>query len=99
MAAACALVGYRSEYPRDLVAARGGGEFADIGDWKALASIIVSLDRDRPRLGGLLEAAAASGKLLDRNTAMQERIDLIKKYLGVGAQMTPPPLSRLSDRC
>lgn len=81
LAAGCSLVGYGSAYPRELVASRGGGEFAEVGDWKKLAQIITSLDRDRPRLGRLIEAAAASGRLLDREAAIQTRIDLIKKYL------------------
>ena len=81
LAAGCSLVGYGSAFPRDLVANHGGGEFARSGDWKMLASIVVSLNRDRPRLRQLVELAAASGRKLDRDTAMQERIDLIKRYL------------------
>jgi glycosyltransferase involved in cell wall biosynthesis len=81
LAAGCSLVGYGSKFPRDLVANYGGGEFARSGDWKMLASIVVSLNRDRPRLKQLMESASASGRKLDRETAMQERIDLIKRYL------------------
>jgi glycosyltransferase involved in cell wall biosynthesis len=81
LAAGCLLVGYGSPFPRDLVANHGGGEFARSGDWKMLASIVVSLNGDRPRLKQLVESAAASGRKLDRDTAMQERIDLIKRYL------------------
>lgn len=80
LAAGCALVGYSTAYSRDLVATYGGGEFTDIGNWQALAEIIATLDRDRPKLGRLIEGAAASGKLLDRDTAMQNRIELLKKY-------------------
>jgi colanic acid/amylovoran biosynthesis glycosyltransferase len=81
LATGCALVGYTGAFPRDLVARHGGGAFVDRGDWKMLASTLVSLDRDRTRLAQLIEAAAASGKELDRNSAIQHRIDLIKKYL------------------
>jgi len=81
LAAGCALVGYGTAYSHELVATCGGGEFVDIGNWQALAEIIVSLDRDRPKLGPLVEAAAASGRLLDRDTAMQNRINLIKEHL------------------
>ena len=84
LASGCALVGYGSAFPRDLVARYGGGEFAGLGDWKGLASIIIALDRDRAKLGALVEAAASSGKLLERNAAIQERIDLIKTYLTPG---------------
>ena len=81
LATGCSLVGYSTAYSRDLVATYGGGEFSDIGNWQALAKIIVSLDHDRQKLGRLVAAAALSGKLLDRDTAIQNRIDLIKKYL------------------
>jgi colanic acid/amylovoran biosynthesis glycosyltransferase len=81
LASGCPIVGYDSAYSRELVAPHGGGEFASINDWAALAQIIVALDRDRPRLARLVEAAAASGKLLDRDRAIQYRIDLIKKHL------------------
>jgi glycosyltransferase involved in cell wall biosynthesis len=81
LAAGCALVGYSSAYPRELVANCGGGEFADTGNWQALASLLVALNRDRARFGQLVESAAASGKLLDRDSAIQNRVGLIKKYL------------------
>jgi glycosyltransferase involved in cell wall biosynthesis len=81
LAAGCALVGYGTEYPRGLVADRGGGEFADMDDWEELVNLIVSFDRNRQQLRQLTEAAAASGRLLDRDVAMQKRIDLIKTYL------------------
>jgi glycosyltransferase involved in cell wall biosynthesis len=79
LAAGCSLVGYGTAYPRDLVRAHGGGEFTDIGNWQALAEIMLLLDQDRSRLGHLVVAAAASGKLLDRDSAMQNRIDHIKR--------------------
>jgi glycosyltransferase involved in cell wall biosynthesis len=77
-----ALVGYGSKYPRDLVAEHGGGEFAETGDWRALAQIITSLDRDRRRLATLVQGAARSGTCLDRDAAIRKRIDLIRTYLG-----------------
>jgi colanic acid/amylovoran biosynthesis glycosyltransferase len=81
VAAGCALVGYGTEYPRELVAACGGGEFADMDNWHGLVEIVVSLDKDRQRLGRLTAAAAASGAHLDRDIAMQRRIELIKTHL------------------
>jgi glycosyltransferase involved in cell wall biosynthesis len=81
LATGCPLVGYTGAFPRDLVARHGGGEFVDRGHWESLASTLVSLDRDRARLAKLVEAAAASGKELDRDSAIQNRIELIKKYL------------------
>lgn len=81
LAAGCSFVGYGTAYSRDLVASRGGGLFADMDQWKSLAEIIVELDKDRTKLERLVEQAAASGRLLDRDSAMQQRVDLIKKYL------------------
>lgn len=81
LASGCALVGYGTQYPRELVAKRGGGEFAEMDNYRGLVDIIASLDKDRAKLADLVAAAAASGQLLDRDTAMQERIDLIKMYL------------------
>jgi glycosyltransferase involved in cell wall biosynthesis len=81
LASGCALVGYGTQYPRELVARRGGGEFADMDNSQGLVDIIASLDKDRKRLADLVAAAAASGGLLDRDIAMQERIDLIKTHL------------------
>jgi colanic acid/amylovoran biosynthesis glycosyltransferase len=81
LAAGCALVGYGTQYPRELVATCGGGEFADMDNWRGLVEIVVSLDKDRQKLRRLTAAAAASGGLLDRDIAMQRRIDLIKIHL------------------
>jgi len=49
-------------------------------EWQPLAELIIALDSDRPRLARLVEAAAASGQLLDRDTAMHARIELIRTY-------------------
>ena len=81
LATGCLLVGYTGAFPRDLVEVHGGGQFVERGDWEMLASTLVSLDRDRPRLAQFVEAAAASGKDLDRESAIQSRIELIKQYL------------------
>jgi len=81
LATGCALIGYAGAFPRDLVAGHGGGKFVERGDWKMLASTLASLDRDRVRLAQLVEEAAASGREFDRDTAIQNRIELIKKYL------------------
>jgi colanic acid/amylovoran biosynthesis glycosyltransferase len=81
LASGAPLVGYGTEYPRELVSTCGGGEFAEMNDWQRLVDIIVSLDNNRVKLCCLTEGAAASGRLLDRDGAMQNRIDLIKMYL------------------
>ena len=81
LAAGCLILGYDTAYPRDLVSLCGGGKFTEIGNWRELGNMLASLDRDRPKLAELVSGAAASGRLLDRDRAMQDRIDLIKKYL------------------
>ena len=81
LACGCPLIGYGTAYPKDLVARYGGGKFALAGDWMELAGIIKELDRDRGRLRELINAASASGRLYDRPTRLQERIELVIKYL------------------
>jgi colanic acid/amylovoran biosynthesis glycosyltransferase len=83
LASGIPIVGYRSAFPQGLVEAHGGGAFVDIGDWQGLGSLIAELDHDRDRLVSLVLAAAATGRSLDRNSAMQHRIDLIKEHLSV----------------
>jgi len=61
----------------------GGGEFKVIDDWRALAELIILRGRDRLKLSRLVQAAAASGRMLDRDTAIHNRIGLIKKHLTV----------------
>lgn len=77
----CPLIGYGSAYPRDLVARHGGGLFAPVGDWRALAAMVSDLAVDRRKLHDLIRAASLSGRLYERDATMQRRIDLIKQYL------------------
>lgn len=81
LAAGCSLIGYRTAYSSELTARHGGGAFTEMGDWQGLVRQLSSLNRDREQLGRLIESAAASGRLLDREIAIQNRIDLIKRYL------------------
>ena len=78
LASGCPLVGYASAYARELVEQEGGGQFVDAGDWRGLADLLTFLARDRDKIRDLIQAAAASGRLHDRDRAMQRRIDLIK---------------------
>lgn len=82
LVAGCPLVGYATAYSRDLVSGCGGAAFAPMSDWHTLTQLVVALDRDRQKLSHLVEAAAASGKLLDKDVAIQHRIELLLKYLG-----------------
>lgn len=81
LASGAPLVGYRSLFPEGLVETTGGGEFVPLGDWRKLGALIAKLDQDRERLSSLVQAAAVTGKALDRDKAMQARVNLIKTYL------------------
>ncbi len=81
LASSCPIIGYESRHARDLVEKQGGGEFCQINDWQALAKLVKELDSNRSKLEDLTRSAHATAKLLDRDLAMQHRIDLIKKYV------------------
>ena len=79
LASGTPLIGFGSNYPRSLTRDHGGGMFAEPGDSEELASILARLDRST--LGQLISAAAESGRQLNRDKAIQHRIDLMKEYL------------------
>lgn len=81
LASGAPLVGFASDYSRSLVRAEGGGMFAEVGDSKSLASIIMELGRNTEMLRDLVARSARSGRLLDRDDAIQKRINLMKRYL------------------
>jgi glycosyltransferase involved in cell wall biosynthesis len=81
LASGCPIVGYDSAYPQDLISQYGGGRFATLGNWKELADIIRVLDKDRDGLRKLIRLASMSGRLYERDTTMQHRIDLINEYM------------------
>lgn len=87
LASGCPLVGYGSAYPKDLVAERGGGQFAMVGNWRELANIVRGLAEDRVKICELIRSASLSGRLYERDATMQRRIDLIRQYMN-------PPSSR-----
>ncbi|TCP37152.1 glycosyltransferase involved in cell wall biosynthesis [Sphingomonas sp. BK235] len=76
------IVGFGSAYSRGLVAPHGGGRFVAIGDSAALATEVEALAHDRAALAQLIDDAARSGALLERDVAIAERIRLMKSYLG-----------------
>jgi glycosyltransferase involved in cell wall biosynthesis len=77
----CPLIGYGSAYPKEIIAQRGGGRFAAVGDWNGLAGIVQDLDKNRDKLRELVQLSSASGRLYERDATMQLRIDLIKRHL------------------
>lgn len=79
LASGCPLVGYGSAYANEIVA-QGGGRFVPVGNWKELAILVKALSENRAELRELIRCASASGRLFERDTTMQHRIDLIKRY-------------------
>ena len=79
LACGAPLVGFRTDYPADLVAEHGGGIFCPMGDSDALATILAQLDGDRARLSALITDAARSGRDLDRDAALARRAQLLKE--------------------
>ena len=79
LACGAPLVGFETAYPVDLGAEHGGGEFSEMGDSKALAEIVRTLDGDRARLADLVTCAALSGRDLDRDAALNRRVQLVKE--------------------
>lgn len=80
LACGCPLIGYRGAYPADLVSTSGGGQFADLGDWRKLAEIIEELNASREGLKSLIVQASKSGQRHDRDTELQRRVELIKQF-------------------
>ena len=60
---------------------RGGGAFVERGDVAGLANLVTDYAADRDKLKDLVRGAAASGRMLDRDAAINERIGLMKQYL------------------
>lgn len=75
------IVGFGTNYPRELVRECGGGQFVDRGEVEPLARIVKGLFDDPAALVDLTRAAAASGRLLDMDKAIAYRIGLIKSHL------------------
>lgn len=75
------IAGYDSAYPRDLIAAHGGGFLVPQGDRTALAEGIASLAADRTRLGQLICAAAADGAPFSDDAVFAHRSEVIRRHL------------------
>lgn len=75
------IVGFDSHYARGLVADEGGGLFVPRGDSEQLAAVVRGLMEKPQTIRELMARAAASGSKLDRDTAIAERIRLMKAHL------------------
>lgn len=75
------LVGYDSPFPRDLIAANGGGWLSPKDDVKALTAVLVSLAGDRRRLADLIDRAARDGSPFNDVAVFKHRSEVIRAYL------------------
>ena len=85
LSSGCPLIGYDGAYPRDLIAQCGGGQFATVGDWRQLASIVQNLDKNRGELRKLIRAASVWGDSYDWHIHLQRRAALIKSSISHAA--------------
>lgn len=74
------IVGYGSDYPRDLIK-KGGGELVEKGDYQKLFERIKYLSENRNSLASLILQAGAVGSSLTDENVFSHRADLIKKEL------------------
>lgn len=81
LSSGCPIVGYGSAYPKELVEQHGGGVFVEVGDRRGLADVVRRLAQDPDALRQLIRNASLSGRLIDRDSLMQQRIDLIKEHV------------------
>lgn len=75
------IVGFDGRYARGLVESEGGGVFVDLGAVADLANAVKRLIDNPFAWRALVESAAASGRALEREAAIGERIALIKSHL------------------
>jgi colanic acid/amylovoran biosynthesis glycosyltransferase len=75
------IVGYDSAFPRDLIAAHGGGRLVPRDDVVALAQAVVDLVQDRGALAALVARAAEDGAQFDDVTVFRHRSELIRAHL------------------
>lgn len=75
------IVGFDSHYARGLVEESGGGEFVPRPDGSRLAVLVRTLIQSPEKIRELTAQAAASGAKLDRDAAIQRRIELMKAHL------------------
>jgi len=75
------IVGYDSPFPRDLIAAHGGGELTPLNDVDALVNALASLAADRARLVQLIQRAAKDGEPFNDVAVFKHRSEVIHAHL------------------
>jgi glycosyltransferase involved in cell wall biosynthesis len=77
----CALVGYDTPYPRDLVEGSTAAVLTPQHDITALAKAILALDQNRPLLASVLQKSAEIGSHYSDEAVFRQRSELIKSHL------------------
>jgi glycosyltransferase involved in cell wall biosynthesis len=72
------IIGYETEYPRDLIRAHGGGCLTRRDDVQALATSLIQISKDRNLLADLSERAARDGAPLTDEGTFRHRSELMK---------------------
>ena len=75
------IVGYDSPFPRDLIAAHGGGVLTPLNDVNALVDSLASLATDRNRLVQLIQRAAKDGEPFNDVAVFKHRSEVIHAHL------------------
>lgn len=84
------IVGYDSDYARDLVHKHAGGALVPIGDAQGLAQAVADLAQDRARLAAMIGDAYADGSVFSSEAVFQHRSDVIKANLPGPAATSKP---------
>jgi glycosyltransferase involved in cell wall biosynthesis len=77
----CPIVGYQSDFAKELVGEGGGGMFVRVGDVTRLVGELVRLNDNRAALVGMTRQAANSGKRFNDVAVFRHRSELIKQHL------------------
>lgn len=77
----CALVGYDTPYPRDLVEGSTAAVLSAQHDVDALAEAIYALDQNRPLLASIVKELAQVGNRYSDEAVFRHRSELIKSHL------------------
>jgi glycosyltransferase involved in cell wall biosynthesis len=75
------IVGYKSEYPEDLIKENKGGVLIEKDNIEQLYNVIEELIIEKNKIKKLIENATKDGKNFDITEVFKHRSDLIKEYL------------------
>ncbi|MGQ4649968.1 glycosyltransferase [Lyngbya aestuarii] len=75
------IVGYRTEYPEELLKGFGAGMLAPMRDWQKLGELLANLSQDRQGLSQMIREAAINGQRFNDQAVFRERSELIKRHL------------------